>query len=62
METVAKFLCAFCSEENVIEVDISAGMYQEYIEDCQVCCRPNRIKVYFDEETLTPHLEAEYEE
>ncbi len=61
METVAKFICAFCSSENYIEVDISAGLYQEYIEDCQVCCRPNRIKVTFDEETLIPHLEAEYE-
>ncbi|MCC5830466.1 MAG: CPXCG motif-containing cysteine-rich protein [Phycisphaeraceae bacterium] len=29
-------------------LDPSAGREQEYVEDCPVCCRPNRIRVRFD--------------
>lgn len=31
--------CPYCGEWLEITVDTSAGN-QEYIEDCQVCCRP----------------------
>jgi hypothetical protein len=34
----------------VVPVDVSAGMEQEYVEDCPVCCRPNVIRVEVDEE------------
>ena len=29
-------------------VDLSAGEEQEYVEDCPVCCRPNRLRVAID--------------
>ena len=25
------------------------GESQRYVEDCQVCCRPNRLSIYWDE-------------
>lgn len=59
LEETGTFYCAFCGEENVIPVDISAGLDQDYIEDCQVCCRPNHLRIHFDEETLIPHIEAD---
>ena len=31
--------CPYCGETIVILLDSSAGT-QNYIEDCQVCCRP----------------------
>lgn len=31
--------CPYCGESIDILIDCSAGS-QEYIEDCQVCCRP----------------------
>ncbi len=31
--------CPYCGESFETNVDCSAGG-QEYIEDCQVCCRP----------------------
>lgn len=31
--------CPYCGETIETAVDASAGS-QEYIEDCQVCCRP----------------------
>ena len=33
------FDCPYCGESNQVEVDCSIPE-QEYIEDCQVCCRP----------------------
>ena len=37
--------CPYCGEINEIEVDPSGGRHQSYNEDCQVCCRPWRVKV-----------------
>lgn len=34
--------CPFCAETITLLVDTSAGS-QDYIEDCQVCCRPMNI-------------------
>ena len=40
--------CPYCGEWIVIFVDASAGD-QQYIEDCQVCCRPIQLTVRVDE-------------
>ena len=29
-------------------VDASAGSRQSYIEDCQVCCKPNVLHIEYD--------------
>jgi hypothetical protein len=50
----AIFHCAYCFEPNSIFVDPSGGETQQYVEDCQVCCQPNRLSIYWDE------TEAEY--
>lgn len=47
-DTVATVLCPYCGEENEISVDPGSGDSQEYIEDCQVCCRPWRVTVSYD--------------
>lgn len=39
-DTVATVVCPYCGEENEIGVDPGSGDSQDYIEDCQVCCRP----------------------
>jgi hypothetical protein len=44
----AGFQCAGCGEWNVTEVDPSAGRRQSYVEDCQVCCKPNLLQVSWD--------------
>jgi hypothetical protein len=43
------FLCAFCFQKNSVFVDPSGGETQRYVEDCQVCCQPNRLSVWWDE-------------
>ena len=42
------FQCAGCGEWNSITVDDSAGREQSYVEDCQVCCKPNLLHVHYD--------------
>jgi transcription elongation factor Elf1 len=49
MEVEATFICAHCLQLNTIIVDASGGLKQEYIEDCEVCCHPNRLKVTVNE-------------
>jgi hypothetical protein len=44
----ASFQCAGCGECNQTTVDESAGRRQSYIEDCQVCCKPNVLRIKYD--------------
>ena len=39
-ETEALVQCPHCGESNEISLDPGSGSDQEYVEDCQVCCRP----------------------
>lgn len=40
-----EFQCAGCGEWNQTMVDPSNGSKQSYVEDCQVCCKPNALRV-----------------
>ncbi len=51
--------CPYCGEVIAILVDDSAGE-QQYVEDCQVCCRPINVAVSFDENG-TPLVTAQGE-
>ncbi|HYX51871.1 MAG TPA: CPXCG motif-containing cysteine-rich protein [Candidatus Limnocylindrales bacterium] len=55
------FQCAGCGEWNETNVDASAGRRQSYVEDCQVCCKPNVLQVWWDgdenEYVITAELE-----
>ncbi len=46
----ASYICNSCGEEIVIPIDLSAGHYQEYVEDCPVCCHPNTLHVEVEED------------
>ena len=48
MEIEATFRCAYCFQMNSILVDASGGTNQKYVEDCQVCCRPNQLTISID--------------
>lgn len=49
-ETEAVVICPYCGEPNEIGLDAAGGAVQDYVEDCQVCCRPWRVTVAYDEE------------
>ncbi len=42
------FQCAGCGEWNETSVDEAGGMRQSYVEDCQVCCKPNVLHIAWD--------------
>jgi Cysteine-rich CPXCG len=55
------FQCAACGQWNVTNVDESAGRKQSYVEDCQVCCKPNLLIVSYDRTEEEFVIEAELE-
>ena len=46
-ETDATVYCPYCGEVNEIALDPGSGSHQEYVEDCQVCCRPWQVAVQY---------------
>ena len=57
----AGFQCAGCGEWNATTVDESAGRSQSYIEDCQICCKPNILHVAYDRTSEEFFVTAELE-
>jgi hypothetical protein len=55
------FQCAACGEWNTTSVDESAGRRQSYVEDCQVCCKPNVLRVEYDNSSQEFFIAAERE-
>lgn len=47
----AELGCPYCGETITVEVDCSIAQ-QEYIEDCQVCCRPMVLTAVAEEGLL----------
>ena len=48
-DTDGVVVCPYCGEVNEVALDPGSGAQQEYIEDCQVCCRPWRVIVAYDD-------------
>lgn len=46
------FQCPYCWEEISMILDESVPN-QTYIEDCEVCCNPIEVSVYFEDGELT---------
>lgn len=57
----ASFQCASCGEWNLTTVDESAGSRQSYVEDCQVCCKPNLLRIEWDNSAHEFLIAAELE-
>ena len=54
--------CPYCGEHLEVFIDGSVPR-QEYIEDCQVCCRPITLTVTLDlDDDTQAHVEARSEE
>jgi Cysteine-rich CPXCG len=55
------YVCAGCGEWNETSVDESAGGRQSYVEDCQVCCKPNLLRISWDTSGAQFVIDAELE-
>ena len=50
MTEPASVSCPYCGESIEHLVDSAGGTSQEYVEDCEVCCRPWLVRVTIDRE------------
>ena len=57
----SSYQCAGCFEWIETTVDESGGSRQQYVEDCQVCCKPNVLTVRWDASERTFGITAELE-
>ncbi len=48
IDGAADVSCPYCGERTTITLDPGSGASQDYVEDCEVCCRPWRVKVRYD--------------
>lgn len=46
-QTEATVTCPYCAEEVEITLDPGSGEIQDYVEDCEVCCKPWRVEVAY---------------
>jgi len=44
------WVCQYCGIHNTVDVDLTIFGKQDFVEDCRICCRPNRIIVQIDQE------------
>ncbi len=49
-QTEADVTCPYCGESVQITLDPDGGEEQEYVQDCEVCCRPWTVHVTYDDE------------
>lgn len=42
--------CPYCGEVVVIALDPGGGAVSEYVEDCEVCCRPWQVRVRYHDD------------
>lgn len=47
-DATAVVRCPYCGEKVEIALDAGGGAIQEYVEDCEVCCKPWQLTVTFD--------------
>ena len=52
--------CPYCGEPLEIVIDASVS-HQEYVEDCQVCCKPMKLRIRIGDEG-EPNIEARSED
>ena len=47
-DTEADVTCPHCGRTMSLTLDPAGGRAQEYVEDCEVCCRPSRVRLWYD--------------
>lgn len=47
-ETEVTTTCPHCGAPVSLVLDPAGGRVQEYVEDCEVCCRPWKVQLNYD--------------
>ncbi len=48
LDSSAEVSCPHCGEVVEIALDPGGGDTQEYVQDCEVCCRPWQVQLHYD--------------
>lgn len=48
LDTEAGVTCPHCGASVSITLDPAGGQVQEYVEDCEVCCKPWKVQLWYD--------------
>ena len=48
-DAASPVLCPYCGETVELLLDPGGGRLQEYVEDCEVCCRPWQVAVRYED-------------
>lgn len=59
IDSEAVVICPYCGEAIQISLDPAGGSIQDYVEDCEVCCNPWRVRVRYDGATGAATVEVE---
>lgn len=59
MDLYDTFLCAYCGEENAIFIEPEDGLRQTVTVDCEICCRPNLLRILIQEDRTVIEAEPE---
>ena len=49
---MSRILCPYCAQGFDVEIDSTGGGEQQWVTDCEVCCRPIVIRVHFENDEL----------
>lgn len=60
-EAFVSIHCPWCGEPLDVRVDVTAGE-REYVDDCEVCCRPMDLAVVLDERGALATLRVQRQE
>ena len=52
LEQHEHFLCPYCGRSNALSIDITGGSNQEFVTDCETCCRPIVVSLELDGEDV----------
>lgn len=47
LESEVQVKCPYCGETVEITIDSAGGTAQEYVQDCEICCRPWQVQVHY---------------
>lgn len=47
-DTEAEAACPHCGATLSLALDPAGGRAQDYVEDCEVCCRASRVRLWYD--------------
>ena len=49
-DDVISWICQYCGKDNELWIDLTIEDKQDFIEDCEICCRPNRLIITHNKE------------